>query len=91
MTEPDPLQHLQHLRDLPLPAVPESLSARIRERAHAELRSEHHPAKPVARPVTRALAVAAVVVLCVSHLGWTVAFLSKMHAPPAPVATRTVR
>jgi ferric-dicitrate binding protein FerR (iron transport regulator) len=88
MTEPDPLQHL---RDLPLPAVPEHLSARIRERAHAELRAERHPATPAGRPVARALAVAAVVALCVSHLGWTVAFLTKMHAPSAPVATRTVR
>ena len=86
MTEPDPLRHL---RDLPLPAVPEHLSARIRERAHAELRSEVRPAKP---SVARVLAVAAVVAVCVSHLGWTVAFLTKMHASYAPaVATRAPR
>ena len=75
MTELDPLQHL---REQPLPVVPAQLSAQIRERAHAELR----PPSSVAR----ALALAAVVLLSVAHLGWTVAFLTKMHTPAA--ATR---
>ena len=78
MTESDPLGHL---RELPLPVIPEQLSAQIRKRAHAELRPP--------RTVTRALALAAVVVLAVAHLGWTVGFLSKMHAPA--VAARTAR
>jgi hypothetical protein len=82
MTELDPLQHL---RELPLPVVPEQLSARIRERAHAELRSR----SSAERPLRRALAFAAVVVLCAGHLGWTVAFLTKMNAPV--IATRAYR
>src|SRR5262249_27972238 len=84
MTESDPLLKL---RALPLPEVPAALTAKIKERAHAELRSP----RTTEHSVARALAVAAVVALCVSHLGWTVAFLAKMHAlSSAPVAARVV-
>src|SRR5262249_25150721 len=74
MTESDPLRPL---RELPLPVVPEQLSAQIRKRAHAELRPPN--------PVARAFALAAVVVLCVARLGWTVGFLTKMNAPAVAI------
>jgi hypothetical protein len=85
MTESDPLLKL---RALPLPEVSPAVTAKIKEQAHAELRS----ARSTQHSVARALAVAAVVALCVSHLGWTVAFLAKMHALSAPaVAARVPR
>lgn len=84
MTESDPLPKL---RALPLPDVPPAVTAKIKEQAHAELRS----VRSSEHSVTRALAVAAVVALCVSHLGWTVAFLAKMHALSSPAVAARAR
>ena len=69
---------LRPLRDEPLPAIPEELSARIRAAARERL----------ARPGKRrrsgnAWAPAAVVFLCVSHVVWTVAFLERVQVKTA--------
>ena len=73
---------LAPLRELPIPAIAPELSATIRETAHRRLASnrEGGGAQRSARSV---LAMAAVVVLCASHLGWTMTFLTKLHAPRA--------
>lgn len=69
---------LRPLRDEPLPVVPAELSARIRGAAHERLA---RPRKR--RHAANAWATAAVVFLCLSHVVWTVAFLTRVQVPAA--------
>jgi hypothetical protein len=71
MTDFDPLEPL---RELPLPEIPHATTARIRDEAHRQL-----SASSAKRSAWRTLSTAAVIVFCISHLGWTVAFVSRMH------------
>jgi hypothetical protein len=74
---------LRPLSELPLPAIAPALSASIREEAHRRLAAAHENRRRARRPRSAfgVFTAAAVVVLCVSHLGWTVVFLTRMHEP----------
>ena len=68
------MTELEPLRDLPLPEIPRAISARIRREAHLRLAA---PSR--GRVAWRALGTAAIIAFCVSHLGWTLAFLTRIH------------
>jgi hypothetical protein len=74
---------LRRLRELPLSPIAPEISARIREEANRRLAAgrENRGGPGSSRSAFGVFAVAAVVVLCVSHLGWTVVFLTRMHEP----------
>ncbi|HEX4338998.1 MAG TPA: hypothetical protein VH062_23990 [Polyangiaceae bacterium] len=80
MNEQDPLSGL---RELPLPPLAPELSAKIRKEAHLRLAAGRSPAKDSTRrfSTARILGAAAVVLLCGSHLGWTLTFMSHLHEP----------
>jgi hypothetical protein len=86
MSDDDPLRRL---RELPLPPLAAELSARIRKDAHRRLSTGQRArgTEKQRRAWSGVLAAAAVVLLCVSHLGWTVAFLTRMHEQPAHSAS----
>ena len=69
MTDP-----LEPLRALPLPEIPRPTTAHIRREAHLRLAA---PSRRLA--AWRALGTAAIIAFCVSHLGWTLAFLTRIH------------
>jgi len=69
MTDP-----LEVLRELPLPEIPRATTARIRGAAHRKLAASRR-----GRSAWRALATAALIAFCISHLGWTMAFLSHVY------------
>jgi len=70
---------LRPLRERTLPAIPAELTAKIRSAARERLGRGHVGRR---RPGA-VLSMAAVVVLCVSHLGWTAAFLWRVQARSA--------
>jgi hypothetical protein len=87
MTEEDPLKAL---RDLPLPDIAPGLSAKIRGEAHRRLRAGARSATGPRGTASRLLH-AAVILVCVSHLGWTLIFMQKVQVPAAAKAVSVLR
>ena len=77
---PDPLKPL---RDQPLPDIAPALTERIRTEAHQRLRGARR--RSVGQRVRFAVLAAIVVLVCLSNLGWTWAFMERVQVPATAV------